>query len=213
MDNSQPIQDHARMFWRRLESEPETLRDILTSCSKYMTVTGFPSDLRDDFIQTLLCVCAERYINYDESLSSLKTWVIGWARALMRAYHRRDRGKLNPMSYDDLADDDDLSIITPSGQAIDLDSAIDRVPDERATVELSDEFVAVRDVIRCYVQGTSSDYADHSAIAVTLAECGFDASVQFLSDATGLSIGRVRRIREEVMLDLRVMLMQRGIEG
>lgn len=198
---------YPRMFWKRITDEPSTYKDIELSCRKLLTVKGFPRDLVNDFIHSWLVTCALHYGEYDESLSGLKTWMINWARATVQAYIRRNRGKLNPFQYDDLSGDS-LRVDEDN----ELDDEVDRVADEHASIQISDEALAVRDVIRAYVTFTKKDFADHCAVVESLHENGFTASVQLISDETGLSVRRVRRLREEVILDLQNMLIMRGVQ-
>jgi hypothetical protein len=190
-------------FWRFLEQEKDQIDRTL---NKLLWIRGVPPELHQDFRHTIYEVCCSRMVYFDPALSGFGTWVVMWAKAVLRNYLRGNRQR-NPVGERFFEVETDLIDPREASQ----ESPVDKIGDPSLLFreELEDRIDLRRDIL-AYGERLK-DYPLHSYVFRKLWDNGFAISDRQLEAMTGISRTTMGKVRREVMFELGLRIIGLGI--
>lgn len=195
-----PLAIYHRQFWDALKQHPELDKTL----DRLFSVKGIPYDRWQELKHSLYCIGAVKFVNFDETRSAFTTWMVMWARALLRNYFRNSRGKLSPLA-DDLVESD-LPELIGGGTAYDLVRDTNSVYRDRM-----DTTIAVCQVLKKYRENTR-DFDTFAAVLDTMIVYGFDVTDAQIASEVDLTRQAVWMIRKQILSEIGTMLIRAGVD-
>lgn len=189
-----------RQFWRVLEQHPELDKTL----DKLFSVKGVPHDRWPELKHSLYCVGAVKFVNFDETRSAFTTWMVMWAKALLRNYFRNSGGQLSPLA-DDLVESD-LPELANGGTAYELVSDASSLYGGRL-----DTLLTVSSVLGKY-RDNLGDFDNFAAVLDTMIVYGFDVTDAQIASEVDLTRQAVWTIRKQILSEIGTMLIRAGVD-